>query len=73
MQLKEITVGEIAKRGVKKIILECSSVKFWAAVFMGYMNYFIILEKKAFDMFGIFAFLTLLGIREAADYLGKKT
>lgn len=72
MQLKEMSVGDIIKRGTKKVILETTSVKFWGACFIGYLNYDIVMKKGAFDTFGIFAFLALLGIREAADYLGKK-
>ena len=72
MQLKEMTVRDVAKHGFKKITLEGSSVKFWAACFMAFLNYDIVMKKGAFDTFGIFAFLALLGIREAADYLGKK-
>jgi hypothetical protein len=73
MQLKEMSVGSVIKHGIKKVILETSSVKFWAACFMAYLNYDLVMKKQAFDTFGIFAFLALLGIREAADYLGKKT
>jgi len=73
MQLKDMTVWDVIKRGAKKVILETTSVKFWGACFMGYLNYDIVMKKQAFDIFGIFAFLALLGIREAADYLGKKT
>lgn len=72
MNLKEVTVGEVIKRGTKKMIMETTSVKFWGAVFLGYLNYIIVIEKEAFDIFGMFSFLALLGIREAADYLGKK-
>jgi hypothetical protein len=73
MQLKEMTVFEVVKRGIKKMIMETTSVKFWGAVFVGYLNYRIVIEKNSFDIFGMFSFLALLGIREAADYLGKKT
>lgn len=73
MNLKETTVGEVIKRGTKKMIMETTSVKFWGAVFVGYLNYTIVLKKDSFDIFGMFSFLALLGIREAADYLGKKT
>ena len=72
MQLKEMSVGDIIKRGTKKVILETTSVKFWGACFIGYLNYDIVMKKGAFDTFGIFAFLLLLGIREASDWLGKK-
>jgi hypothetical protein len=72
MELKEMSVWDVIKRGTKKIILETTSVKFWGACFIGYLNYDIVMKKGAFDTFGIFAFLALLGIREAADYLGKK-
>lgn len=72
MNLKEVTVREVIRRGTKKIIMETTSIKFWGAVFVGYLNYKIVLEKGSFDIFGMFSFLALLGIREAADYLGKK-
>ena len=72
MQLKEMSLRDVLSRGTKKVILETTSVKFWGACFIGYLNYDIVMKKGAFDTFGIFAFLALLGIREAADYLGKK-
>jgi len=72
MQLKETTVWEVINRGTKKIIMETTSVKFWGACFIGYLNYDIVVKKGAFDTFGIFAFLLLLGIREASDWLGKR-
>ena len=68
-----MTVWDVIVRGFKKLFIEIASVKFWAACFMAYLNYDIVIKKGAFDTFGIFAFLALLGIREAADYLGKKT
>ncbi len=72
MQLKEMSVLDVIKRGIKKTITELTSVKFWGACFIGYLNYDIITKKSAFDSFGILAFLLLLGIREAADLMGKK-
>lgn len=73
MQLKEMRVRDVAIRGMKKAIMEMTSVKFWGACFIGYLNYRIVMEKSAFDLFGIICFLTLLGIREAKDLLDKKT
>ena len=73
MQLKQMSVWDVMKHGIKKAFLEASSVKFWGACFMAYLNFDLVMKNKAFDTFGIFAFLALLGIREAADYLGKKT
>lgn len=67
-----MTVGDVVKHGTKKVTLEMSSVKFWAAIFLGYLNYHIVITTGKFDLFGMMALLTLLGIREAADYLGKK-
>jgi hypothetical protein len=72
MQIKEMTVGDVFKRGVKKIIMECASVKFWGAIFLGFANWHIIHDENKFDVFGITAFLVLLGIREAADLLQRK-
>ena len=72
MQFKEMTVCEVFKRGVKKVTMECASVKFWGAIFLGYANWHIIKEDNKFDIFGITAFLVLLGIREAADLLQRK-
>jgi fucose permease len=73
MNLKGMTLRDVASRGIKKATAEITSVKFWGAVFIGYLNYTIVIKKEEFDVFGMFAFLALLGIREAADYLGKKT
>lgn len=72
MQLKEMTIWDVISRGVKKAIIEITSVKFWGTCFVGYLNYRIVIETKAFDLFGIICFLTLLGIREAKDLLDKK-
>jgi hypothetical protein len=72
MQIKEMTVWDVFKRGLKKVIIECASVKFWAAIFVGYANWHIIKSKDEFDLFGMGAFLVLLGIREAADLLQRK-
>lgn len=72
MNLKEMSIKEVTIRGIKKAITEITSVKFWGAVFIGYLNYHIIMDKNEFDVFGMFSFLALLGIREASDYLGKK-
>ncbi len=72
MQLKEMTVIEVFNRGLKKTITECASVKFWAAIFIGYCNWHIIRTKQEFDLFGITALLMLLGIREGSDLLNRK-
>ncbi len=72
MQIKGMSIGDVFKRGIKKVIIECASVKFWGAIFLGYANWHIIKEDNKFDIFGITAFLVLLGIREAADLLGQK-
>ncbi len=72
MQLKEMTVLDTAKRGVKKIMIEFFSIKFWAAVYLGYANWHIIREDNKFDLFGMSAFLLLLGVREASDLLNRK-
>lgn len=67
-----MSLWDVMKRGAKKVIIETTSVKFWGTCFIGYLNYDIVVRKGAFDTFGIFAFLLLLGIREASDWLGKK-
>jgi hypothetical protein len=72
MQIKEMSVGDVFKRGIKKVILECASVKFWAAIGVGYANWHIISIKHEFDMFGMASLLGLLGIREIADYAQQK-
>lgn len=72
MQLRDTTVWEMVKRGTKKIIMETTSVKFWGACFVGYLNYHIVIKKNEFDLFGMGAFLVLLGIREASDLIAAK-
>jgi len=72
MNLKEMTVWEVVKRGIKKVVMECASVKFWAAIACAYANWHIIKNKFEFDMFGVVTFCVLLGIREAADLLQQK-
>jgi hypothetical protein len=72
MQIKDMTVMDTIKRGMKKIVIEAASVKFWGAVFLGYLNAHIVLADHKFDVFGMTAFLVLLGIREAADLLQQK-
>ncbi len=72
MQLKEMSYRDVIGRGVKKTIIEITSVKFWGAVFLAWLNAHIILADHKADAFLLFAFLALLGIREATDYLDKK-
>ena len=72
MQLKEMSVKEVFDRSLKKSIIECGSVKFWAAIFIGYCNWHIIKTKGEFDLFGMAALLMLLGIREGSDLLNRK-
>ena len=72
MNLKEMSVMDTVKRGIKKVVIEAASVKFWGAVFLGYLNAHIILADHRCDVFLMTAFLVLLGIREAADLLQQK-
>ncbi len=72
MQLKEMSYRDVIGRGVKKTITEITSVKFWAAIFLAWLNAHIILTDHKADAFLLFSFLALLGIREGFDYLGKK-
>ena len=72
MKLSKMSVKQVSARGLKKLISELTSVKFWAACFIGYLNYDLVMETGKFDTFGIMAFLALLGIREISDFASKK-
>ena len=70
--LASMTVWDVFKRGVKKVIMECASVKFWAACACGYANWHIISVEHKADLFLVTTFCVLIGIREAADLLQRK-
>lgn len=69
MKLAETSIRNVFSHSFKKLILESVSVKFWAAVFIGYLNYYIITTQNKFDPFGMMMFCLTLGIRETADFL----
>jgi len=72
MHLNELQIKDVCKNWFKKLVIETSSIKFWAAVYLGYLNYHIIIETGRFDVFGISAFLGCIGIREIADFYKDK-
>ncbi len=72
MALKDMTIKDTLRWRVKKVIIEATSVKFWGTVFLGYLNAHLIFSEKRFDLFGMMAFLALLGIRQAGKFLEQK-
>ncbi len=72
MALKDMSVLETVKWRFKKVLIEITSVKFWGTVFLGYLNFHFVFTEKRFDLFGMMAFLTLLGIRQAGKFLEQK-
>jgi hypothetical protein len=70
--LKDMSVWETMKWRFKKVIIELTSLKFWGTVFLGYLNYHFVFSEKRFDLFGMMAFLALLGIRQAGKFLEQK-
>ena len=73
MKLKDMSIKDVVSGRIKKIILEVTSLKFWGIVFLGYLNAHITMTDHKFDLFGMVAFLTAIGLREAADLLQQKT
>jgi hypothetical protein len=70
--LTQMTVWDTIKRGVKKVIMECASVQFWAAIACAYANWHIISAEHKFDLFGVSTFCVLIGIRQASSIFEKK-
>lgn len=70
--LKDMTVWDVFKRGVKKVLMECASVQFWAAIACAYANWHIIRDQDKFDLFGVSTFCVLIGIRQASSIFEKK-
>ena len=72
MALKDMTAWDVLTWRFKKVVIELTSVKFWGTVFLGYLNFHFVFTEKRFDLFGMMAFLTLLGIRQAGKFLEQK-
>mgnify|MGYP001611173175 CR=1 FL=1 len=65
VDLNESTFKKIWVRGLKKMIVELTSLKFLTLVFVGYLT----TTKIVTDFIGVGAMLALLGIREGFEYL----
>lgn len=65
---QESTFKKIGIRGLKKLLMEFTSLKFLALVFIGVLT----LERIITDFVGVGAMLAILGIREGFEYLSGK-
>lgn len=70
--LKEMSVWDVFKRGVKKVMMECASVQFWGACACAYANWHIISAEHRADPFLVTTFCVLIGIRQASSIFEKK-
>lgn len=66
--LNTITVWQVVKRGVKKLLMELTSVKFLGLVFIGVLTYRRILDGSL----GLMGMLAILGIREGMEFIQSK-
>ena len=66
--LNAITVWQVVKRGVKKFLMELTSVKFLGLVFIGFLMYRRILDGSL----GLMGMLAILGIREGMEFIQSK-
>jgi hypothetical protein len=66
--LNTITVLQVVKRGVKKFLMELTSVKFLGLVFIGFLTYRRILDGSL----GLMGMLAILGIREGMEFIQSK-
>ena len=66
--LNTITVWQVVKRGVKKFLMELTSVKFLGLVFIGFLTYRRILDGSL----GLMGMLAILGIREGMEFIQSK-
>ena len=66
--LNTISVGAVVKRGVKKFLMELTSVKFLGLVFIGFLTYRRILDGSL----GLMGMLAVLGIREGMEFIQSK-
>jgi hypothetical protein len=68
VDINESTFKRIGIRGLKKLLLDLTTLKFLTLVFVGYLT----LSKVVGDFVGVGAMLALLGIREGFEYLSGK-
>lgn len=68
VDIENTSIIGILKRGVKKILMELTSVKFFLLAFMGLSTWF----GKIEPLYGIPAMLLLVGIKEGAEILQTK-
>ena len=61
-------VKEVLKRGINKLIMELTSVKFLTLSFIGLLTYLKILD----GYLGLMGILAILGIREGKEFLEQK-
>ncbi len=66
--LRGMTIAETARRGVKKLIMELTSVKFLTLAFIGLITY----QKVIDGYIGIMGMLAILGIREGKEFLENR-
>jgi hypothetical protein len=66
--LKSMTVSDTVSRGVKKLIMELTSVKFLTMVFIGAVTYLKVIDGYV----GIMGLLAILGIREGKEFLENR-
>lgn len=59
---------KIGIRGLKKLLIDLTSLKFLTLVFVGYLT----VSRVVTDFVGVGAMLALLGIREGFEYLSGK-
>ena len=69
VNLQETSIRQVIRRGLKKIIIELTSVKFLLLVFLGLATW----SGKVEPLYGIPAMLLLVGIKEGAEVVSKFT
>ena len=66
--LNKATIVDTIKRGVKKLTMELTSVKFLTLCFIGFVTYMKVLD----GYLGLMGILAILGIREGKEFLEQK-
>lgn len=73
VDISNMTVCEVAKRGIKKILMELTSVKFLLLVFVGYVTAKHLTGDAVRLSIGIASMLLLVGIKEGVEIIKGKS